>query len=378
MITYSNIDSSIISKRSCKVGKSANTSVFPITAKSLANKFKNTKPQDQSKEKLKTKTTYYKNDPRPTTSSYKLHIKQQIDTTYQKGTDMFSRNKNVKKSKSISNKETKFSIKFNVPITKTPNDPGLQGELIEDSSRKLIRGDDYFSTCKRKLKKGKYKQSEIYLSDNEFGVAKFEPNTAKNRPNTNPMKPVYEKTDLSDDTSKDYDGSSKRSTMKGNIWNSTFLPHGGGLEKPHNEERLNVQTNEEVKFEPKASFDEREKSVDLTMKYGSIINNHHSMLTEKLINSNKLSKYLTGTNGKKDYRTTEQREVDKCTFNPKVYSKHRRCKAIKIKLPLGKNNKGDNRSLPAKSYYTESSKRMSPTASVLKASLSSKKHTYSV
>lgn len=114
------------------------------------------------------------------------------------------------------------------------------------------------------------------------------------------------------------------------------------------------------------------------MKYGSIIGNSQSMLNEKLINSNKLSKYLTGTLGKKDYRTTEQREVDKCTFIPKVYSKHRRCKAIKIKLPLCKNNKWDNRSLPAKSYYTETSKRMSPTASVFKASLSSKKHTYSV
>jgi hypothetical protein len=293
---------------------------------------------------------------------------------------MSSRNKNVKKSKSISHKETKFSIKFNMPITKTPNDTGLQGELIEDSSKKLIRGDDYFSTCKRKLKNGRYKQSEINISDNEFGVTKFQPNTAKNRPNTNPMKPVYEKTDISDDTSKDYDGSSKRSTLKGNIWNSTFLPNGSGLEKPHNEERLNVQTSEEIKFKPKASFDEREKSVDLTMKYGSIISNHRSMFTEKLINSNKLSKYLTGTLGKKDYRTTEQRELDKCTFIPKVYSnsKHRRCKAIKIKHPLCKNNKGDNKSLPAKSYYTETSRRMSPTASVLKASLSSKKHTYSV
>jgi hypothetical protein len=69
MITYSNINSSIVSKRSCKVGKSDNTSAIPITAKSLANKFKNSKPQDQSKEKFKkTKTTYYKNDPKPTPS----------------------------------------------------------------------------------------------------------------------------------------------------------------------------------------------------------------------------------------------------------------------------------------------------------------------
>jgi hypothetical protein len=51
------------------VGKSANTSVFPITAKSLANKFKNSKPQDQSKEKLKkAKPVYYKNDPKSTSS----------------------------------------------------------------------------------------------------------------------------------------------------------------------------------------------------------------------------------------------------------------------------------------------------------------------
>lgn len=162
---------------------------------------------------------------------------------------MSSRNKNVKKSKSISNKETKFSIKFNVPITKTPNDPGLQGELIKDSP-KNIKGDDYFSTCKRKLKNGRYKQSDIYLSDNEFGVAKFEPNTAKNKLT---MNPVYEKTDLSDEgASKDFSGSSKRSALRGNIWNSTFLPHGGAFEKPHNEERLNIQTNEEIKFEPKA------------------------------------------------------------------------------------------------------------------------------
>ena len=96
------------------------------------------------------------------------------------------------------------------------------------------------------------------------------------------------------------------------------------------------------------------------MKYSSIISKNHSMLTEKLINSNKLSKYLTGPLGKKDHRTTEQREVDKCTFNPKVCSKHRRYKAYQ------------------RSYYTETSRRTSPNTSVLKSSLSSKKNTYSV
>ena len=103
----------------------------------------------------------------------------------------------------------------------------------------------------------------------------------------------------------------KRPSLKGKVWHSTLIPHGGAFEKPHNEERLHVQSNEEIKIEPKASFDTREKSIDLTIKSGSILGNSQSLMTQKLINSNKLSKYLTGFIGKKDYRTSEERELDK-------------------------------------------------------------------
>lgn len=134
-----------------------------------------------------------------------------------------------------------------------------------------------------------------------------------------------------------------------------------------------------MKIEPKALFDNREKSVDLSIKSSSFLGNSQSLLTQSLINSNKLSKYLTGFIGKKDFRTSEQRELDKCTFNPKFYAMHRRYKAIKTKLSPFKSGKMLNRSLTKKSDYMEKSKRMSPSSySVVKNSQSSKKHTYSV
>ena len=54
-------------------------------------------------------------------------------------------------------------------------------------------------------------------------------------------------------------------------------------------------------------------------------------LISKIYKSNKLSKYLSKQIGKKDYRTTEERELAKCTFKPKLYPAGKR-KTIKSKI----------------------------------------------
>lgn len=49
--------------------------------------------------------------------------------------------------------------------------------------------------------------------------------------------------------------------------------------------------------------------------------NSTDLITSKVINNNLLSKYLTKFIGNRDYRTTEEREYEKCTFNPKFINK---------------------------------------------------------
>lgn len=114
---------------------------------------------------------------------------------------------------------------------------------------------------------------------------------------------------------------------------SSFVPHGVGVEKFYNEERFNTMTDRNLlKTDPTSVFKKREKSVDLSLKSSKASNKYRNLITEKLINSNKLAKYLTEFIGNKDFRTTEQRELDKWTFTPKFYSTHRRYKTIKGRL----------------------------------------------
>lgn len=116
-------------------------------------------------------------------------------------------------------------------------------------------------------------------------------------------------------------------------WNSGLLPHGGSTGKQNNEERLNVLNEGSIaKASARSPCQTIEKSIDLSERSDSEGRHHQQMLTQTLINNNKLSKYLTSFVGKKDFRTTEEREFAKCTFNPKLYPKHRRYKAIKGKL----------------------------------------------
>jgi hypothetical protein len=65
-----------------------------------------------------------------------------------------------------------------------------------------------------------------------------------------------------------------------------------------------------------------EKSIDLDLRSAVPLEQHTSqMITSKVIAGNMLSKYLTKQIGNKDYRTTEERELDKCTFKPKFVNK---------------------------------------------------------
>lgn len=355
---------------------------FPLTARMLISKFRKSKPQKPSKEKKDMRsslTKILKYEPKLSSLNKKGNGQSNFDKTRHKVMAKSSRNREVKKAKSISLKETKFEVRLTRPNTKNSNELLVLDGTSKGSPNKDIKREDYFSTSQKVVKNSKLKKHEIYLVDNEFGSTKFVPNTAKNSMLRIPTDSKYIDHDQTYDVTKEYNSSRKRSLFRGNIWNSAILPHGGALEKPHNEERLNIQNNEQIKIEPKASFDNREKSVDLSIKSGSIIGNSQSLLTQSLINSNKLSKYLTSFIGKKDFRTSEERELDKCTFNPRFYAMHRRYKAIKTKLSPYKNDKMINRSLSKNSDYIEKSKRMSPTSySVIKNSQSSKKHTYSV
>lgn len=102
-------------------------------------------------------------------------------------------------------------------------------------------------------------------------------------------------------------------------------PHGGALEKLNNEERLNFLSDANMsKIDNHSLHRRQEKSVDLDLRSGALLDrNSTDYITNKVINNNMLSKYLTKFIGKKDYRTTEERELDKCTFKPKFINRNK-------------------------------------------------------
>ena len=114
---------------------------------------------------------------------------------------------------------------------------------------------------------------------------------------------------------------------------SGIAPHGGSIERVNNEERLNFMSEANMsKIDARSVFRTREKSIDLSMKCNQAGSFQQNVMTNKLMETNNLSKYLTGFIGNKDFRTTEERELDKCTFNPKFYPNHKRYKSINSKL----------------------------------------------
>jgi len=103
----------------------------------------------------------------------------------------------------------------------------------------------------------------------------------------------------------------------------THAPHGGALERLNNEERLNFLSDANLsKIDTNSAKRRNEKSVDLDFRSGAMMDrNTTDFITNRIINNNQLSKYLTKFIGNKDYRTTEERELDKCTFKPKFVNK---------------------------------------------------------
>jgi hypothetical protein len=117
----------------------------------------------------------------------------------------------------------------------------------------------------------------------------------------------------------------------GNLF--SHAPHGGALEKLNNEERLNFLSDANLsKIDNNSIHRRQEKSIDLDLRTGTLLDKHSTdMITNKVINNNMLSKYLTKFIGNKDYRTTEERELDKWTFRPKFINK-RKFKNVKGKV----------------------------------------------
>lgn len=98
-------------------------------------------------------------------------------------------------------------------------------------------------------------------------------------------------------------------------------PHCG---ERGNEERLNFLSDANLSKIDNMSIGRRaEKSVDLTMRSGGLLDHPSEMITSKVISNNTLSKYLTKFIGNRDYRTTEERELAKCTFRPRFVNKHK-------------------------------------------------------
>ena len=110
----------------------------------------------------------------------------------------------------------------------------------------------------------------------------------------------------------------------------SHIPHGG--ERGSNEERLNFLSDANLSKIDNVSLNRRaEKSVDLTLRSGGLAEHPSELITSKVISNNDLSKYLTKFIGNRDYRTTEERELEKCTFRPKFVNKHK-FKNVKGKL----------------------------------------------
>lgn len=103
----------------------------------------------------------------------------------------------------------------------------------------------------------------------------------------------------------------------------SYAPHGGALEKLNNEERLNFLSDVNLSKIDNYSVNRRlEKSVDLSLRTGNLLEkNSTDFITKKVINNNLLTKYLSKFIGNRDYRTTEEREYEKCTFKPNFVNK---------------------------------------------------------
>lgn len=207
-----------------------------------------------------------------------------------------SRNKDVKKSKSISEDtknrlkiEAKQKANFSKCIGSISSSLNITNKQTEEHKEEGLSNTEYFSTNLANEKNDKTGISAIYCTDAV--------NSTPRNASVNQKEGV-----LSGETNK----------FK-KVANSGLVPHGGGAEKLNNEERLNILTDHSPsKFEEtKALFDIREKSIDLSLKSGSFQSGTHDLLSSKLINSNKLSKYLTGIIGNKDFRSSEERELAK-------------------------------------------------------------------
>lgn len=110
--------------------------------------------------------------------------------------------------------------------------------------------------------------------------------------------------------------------------------HGGALEKLNNEERLNFLSEANIsKIDGMNSLNRRaEKSVDLSFRTGNLLDrNSTDFITNKVISSNLLTKYLSKFIESKDYKSTEEREYEKCTFKPNFENKNK-FKNVKSKL----------------------------------------------
>lgn len=113
----------------------------------------------------------------------------------------------------------------------------------------------------------------------------------------------------------------------------SHAPHGGALERLNNEERLNFLSDAALsRIDNNSVHRRQEKSVDLDLRSGALLDrNSTDFITNKVINNNQLSKYLTKFIGNRDYRTTEERELAKCTFKPKFLNRTK-FKRVKGKL----------------------------------------------
>jgi hypothetical protein len=336
--------------------KSIYTAAFPITAKKL---IQNNRGMNKSSRHVERKESS-KIAKQKAKDIYKLnHLESSFNNLHLKKVHKPSRNKEVKKSKSISEwNQNVFRIRRNIPeICKYENMASNSLDVtvrnIDDNKPENKDNDDYFSVSHNKSRVDQNSLNAVHIDQNE--------------PYSNKINSLWIKaTAKDDDKSKNFSSPYSRIKTKIKSWNSSLLPHGGGIEKLPNEERLNILTAENTpKIEAKATFLQREKSIDLSMNSGHMMNATQDILTKKLICSNKLSKYLTGFIGKKDYRTSEERELAKWTFNPRTYPKHRRYKQIKAKLsPYIKGKKlatGDEstkkRNLKTKIFRTKDDER---------------------
>lgn len=352
-----------------RLNTNATVSSIPMTARIVSSKAKHSLKQPKSCA-LKSSSSKHKN--------WKSIYKQLSPFQVGAGKTIPSRNREFKKSKSISTNGTQFCVGLKNPkmYAKLTN---LKSSFEASKNTKdLISTSkhDYFWTSKEAAGDINRTQ-EVHLADSEKWTPRVAPKMKSSMLKT-PMDVTLELPSASNESSTNLGVPSNRKEFKGRVWNSGIAPHGGsGF---NNEERLNIQTQQnEPKFEPKASFENREKSIELSVKSGWIKGVNQNMLTQKLINSNKLSKYLTGFIGGKDYRTSEEKEFAKWTFNPRTYPKHRRYKDIKAKLsPYIKGQSKAVKLDSSKVKNPQTPYKVKELRSILKSSQSSQKQSQSV